>query len=540
MKFHKLRLQSQLILLVGITMIFVFWGMFFATRYLVGELNNEILIKTTSDVNLSIENVVISNAKRLSNLSKTHSNWTELVEATDRNDLDWIHSNATAYLVEDSTYEVDLIYLKNAINGFTEAYGPLPEELYTQMYAHLGDNLTESDLVSFFVTYNESHYVISITPLTNSETTKTYGFMAVGRQVDNAIKNVISEQFKNIADVSVTYIPSKEPQITHLHFDNLSHYLSAHIKTQVSNLQLSFMILDSSNQVIYVILGLLVLGMIVLLYMLLKISNNFRTSIDQIKSITYSDYSTKMNLSFSQDFYELSECINNLSDQLSKRDQDINRNYMEIISILVKTLEEVDYYTKGHSERVSHYSVELAKAIHFTDIETVKLSGLLHDVGKVTVDINILNKPGKLSETEFDEIKKHPVTGSNILEMSSVFDPILDIVKYHHERVDGKGYPEGLTLNEIPVGAKIVALADVFDSLTSKRSYRDPMTVEEALQIIQEGSGTHFDSDLAEVFIQIAPEAYQTWSLLNTPPNVDELILEVGRVMNEHLENKGN
>ncbi len=540
MKFHKLRLQSQLILLVGITMIFVFWGMFFATRYLVGELNNEILIKTTSDVDLSIENVVISNAKRLSNLSKTHSNWTELVEATDRNDLDWIHSNATAYLVEDSTYEVDLIYLKNAINGFTEAYGPLPEELYTQMYAHLGDNLTESDLVSFFVTYNESHYVISITPLTNSETTKTYGFMAVGRQVDNAIKNVISEQFKNIADVSVTYIPSKEPQITHLHFDNLSHYLSAHIKTQVSNLQLSFMILDSSNQVIYVILGLLVLGMIVLLYMLLKISNNFRTSIDQIKSITYSDYSTKMNLSFSQDFYELSECINNLSDQLSKRDQDINRNYMEIISILVKTLEEVDYYTKGHSERVSHYSVELAKAIHFTDIETVKLSGLLHDVGKVTVDINILNKPGKLSETEFDEIKKHPVTGSNILEMSSVFDPILDIVKYHHERVDGKGYPEGLTLNEIPVGAKIVALADVFDSLTSKRSYRDPMTVEEALQIIQEGSGTHFDSDLAEVFIQIAPEAYQTWSLLNTPPNVDELILEVGRVMNEHLENKGN
>lgn len=540
MKFHKLRLQSQLILLVGITMIFVFWGMFFATRYLVGELNNEILIKTTSDVDLSIENVVISNAKRLSNLSKTHSNWTELVEATDRNDLDWIHSNATAYLVEDSTYEVDLIYLKNAINGFTEAYGPLPEELYTQMYAHLGDNLTESDLVSFFVTYNESHYVISITPLTNSETTKTYGFMAVGRQVDNAIKNVISEQFKNIADVSVTYIPSKEPQITHLHFDNLSHYLSAHIKTQVSNLQLSFMILDSSNQVIYVILGLLVLGMIVLLYMLLKISNNFRTSIDQIKSITYSDYSTKMNLSFSQDFYELSECINNLSDQLSKRDQDINRNYMEIISILVKTLEEVDYYTKGHSERVSHYSVELAKAIHFTDIETVKLSGLLHDVGKVTVDINILNKPGKLSETEFDEIKKHPVTGSNILEMSSVFDPILDIVKYHHERVDGKGYPEGLTMNEIPVGAKIVALADVFDSLTSKRSYRDPMTVEEALQIIQEGSGTHFDSDLAEVFIQIAPEAYQTWSLLNTPPNVDELILEVGRVMNEHLENKGN
>lgn len=534
MRFHKLRLHFQLILIVGITMIFIFAGMIFVTRYFVDELNHQILEKTTEDIDLAIKNVVISNAKRLNSISMTHSYWTELVEATETQNLPWIHDNATKYLVDEPSFEVELIYLKNSINGFTEIYGQLPKELYTQMYAHLGENSFDSDLISYFVTYNSKHYVISITPLMNTEMTKTYGYMAVGHPIDQQIANVLSSQFANIADVEITYLDSSSPIISHLHFDNLNQYLLSHMTFKIENLQLAKMISDSSTMVLFAILGFLVLGMVILLYLLLKISSNFRTSIEKIKSITYSDYSKKIDLSFSQDFKELSECINNLSEQLSRRDKDINRNYVELVSILIKTLEEVDYYTKGHSERVSHYSVELAKAIGFTDVETVKLSGLLHDVGKVTVDINILNKPGKLSIEEFDEIKKHPVTGANILEMSSVFNPIKEIVKYHHEKIDGTGYPEGLKSDEIPMGAKIVAVADVFDSLTSKRSYRDPMTIEEALNIIKEGSGTHFDSQLVDAFVLIATEAYETWSLLSDSPNLEELIIEAGRVMNEH------
>lgn len=534
MRFHKLRLHFQLILIVGITMIFIFAGMIFVTRYFVDELNHQILEKTTEDIDLAIKNVVISNAKRLNSISMTHSYWTELVEATETQNLPWIHDNATKYLVDEPSFEVELIYLKNSINGFTEIYGQLPKELYTQMYAHLGENSFDSDLISYFVTYNSKHYVISITPLMNTEMTKTYGYMAVGHPIDQQIANVLSSQFANIADVEITYLDSSSPIISHLHFDNLNQYLLSHMTFKIENLQLAKMISDSSTMVLFAILGFLVLGMVILLYLLLKISSNFRTSIEKIKSITYSDYSKKIDLSFSQDFKELSECINNLSEQLSRRDKDINRNYVELVSILIKTLEEVDYYTKGHSERVSHYSVELAKAIGFSDVETVKLSGLLHDVGKVTVDINILNKPGKLSIEEFDEIKKHPVTGANILEMSSVFNPIKEIVKYHHEKIDGTGYPEGLKSDEIPMGAKIVAVADVFDSLTSKRSYRDPMTIEEALNIIKEGSGTHFDSQLVDAFVLIATEAYETWSLLSDSPNLEELIIEAGRVMNEH------
>lgn len=534
MKFHHLKLHFQLILIVGLTMLFVFIGMIGVTRYFVDELNHQVLEKTTADIELAIENVVISNAKRLNSISMTHSYWTDLVLATEKQNRPWVKDNATAYLVNDPSYEVELIYLENTNNGFSEKYGDLPKELYQQMYIILGKNPINNTLSSFFVSYKQKHYVVSVTPLMDTEMTKTYGYMAVGHVVDQPIATALADQFTNIADVKVTYLESDSPIVTHLQFNNLKQYLLSHISFKAENLKLTEMISQSATSVFFAILGFFILGMSILLYMLLKISNNFRTSIEQIKSITYSDYSKKIDLSFSQDFTELSHCINNLSEQLRRRDQEINQNYVELVSILIKTLEEVDYYTKGHSERVAHYSVELAKAINFHDIETVKLSGLLHDVGKVTVDINILNKPGKLTTEEFDEIKKHPVTGANILEMSSVFDPIKSIVKHHHGKIDGSGYPDGLTQEAIPLGAKIVAVADVFDSLTSKRSYREPMTIDEALRIIEEGSGTHFDPQLVTAFIAIANEAYETWSLLSDSPNLEELILEAGRVMNEH------
>lgn len=538
MKFHNLKLHFQLIIIVGFTMLFVFLGMIFVSQYYMEKLNSQVLDKTTADVELAIENVVTSNAKRLNSIAMSHSYWTELVLATQAQDRSWIQDNATAYLINDKSYDIELIYLENTNNGFTEIYGDLPKNLYTQMYEILGKNPVNNTLSSFFVTYQNKHYVVSVTPLMDTKMTNSFGYMLVGDEIDDQITLALRDQFTNIADVKVTYLESDSPIVTHLKFNNLKEYLLSHIRFKADHLKMTDMITRSASSVFFAILGLFVFGMSILLYMLLKISTNFRTSIEQIKSITYFDYFKKIDLSFSQDFKELSQCINNLSDQLYRRDQEINRNYVELVSILIKTLEEVDYYTKGHSERVAHYSVELAKAINFHDIETVKLSGLLHDVGKVTVDINILNKPGKLSTEEFDEIKKHPVTGASILEMSSVFDPIKAIVRHHHEKIDGTGYPDGLTKDAIPLGAKIVAIADVFDSLTSKRSYRDPMSLDEALRIIKEGSGTHFEPELVEAFIPIAVDAYETWSLLSDSPNLEELIIEAGRVMNEqHVQN---
>lgn len=213
-----------------------------------------------------------------------------------------------------------------------------------------------------------------------------------------------------------------------------------------------------------------------------------------------------------------------LAAGLEKRDSEINKKYVEIIAVLIKALEETDRYTRGHSERVSHYSVALAKAIRYPDIEQIRLSALLHDVGKISISSAILNKPGKLTKEEFDEVKKHPVIAYKILEVSDVFNFTKDIVKCHHEKLDGTGYPDGLKGDEIPLGARIVAIADVFDSLTSNRSYRRPLPVEEALEILRKDAGNHFEPSLVAVFDAIAFEAYDTWSTIEASPNVNEFI----------------
>jgi len=187
-------------------------------------------------------------------------------------------------------------------------------------------------------------------------------------------------------------------------------------------------------------------------------------------------------------------------------------------------LEAVDVYTKGHSERVSHYSVELAKAIQYEDVESIRLSGLLHDIGKISVDTKILNKPSGLTPAEFEEIKRHPVMSYQILEASDIFKDVKNIVKYHHEKMDGTGYPDGIKGDDIPIGARIVAIADVFDSLTSKRSYREAMTVQDALEIIENTKGSHFDLDLVEAFLPIANAVYASWSDLEDSPVADEIL----------------
>jgi len=167
---------------------------------------------------------------------------------------------------------------------------------------------------------------------------------------------------------------------------------------------------------------------------------------------------------------------------------------------------------------------EISKAIGYENIEVIRLSGLLHDIGKISIDTKILNKPSSLTDLEFDEIKKHPMIAFQILEASEIFSDVKDIVKYHHEKMDGTGYPERIMGDAIPLGARIVAIADVFDSLTSERSYRKAMSVEEALLIIKKGSGTHFDADLVAVFLPLASAIYASWSGIDESPQVEELL----------------
>lgn len=190
-------------------------------------------------------------------------------------------------------------------------------------------------------------------------------------------------------------------------------------------------------------------------------------------------------------------------------EQIVSHNHlMELANSLASAIDAKDPYTKGHSTSVSRYSEALARAINLPEdeVQRIKLGALLHDVGKIGIPENVLKKPGKLEGEEWEIMKQHPVIGAEkVLAPNDALRDLIPIVKYHHEHVDGSGYPENLKGENIPLAARIVAVADTFHALISDRPYRKGMSVEKACSILKDGAGKLWDSDLVRQFISIAP-----------------------------------
>ncbi|MEK5077555.1 HD-GYP domain-containing protein [Solibacillus sp. FSL W7-1436] len=180
-----------------------------------------------------------------------------------------------------------------------------------------------------------------------------------------------------------------------------------------------------------------------------------------------------------------------------------------IVKGVIATLELKDPYTRGHSERVAAYAMNMAEAtgkFKPSELNNYYYACLLHDIGKVNIPDAILTKPGKLTDEEFDIIKTHPVVGAEaIRDVEGIADNI-DVITHHHERWDGKGYPDGLAGENIPFLARVTAVADAFDAMTSSRSYRPALEFEVAYQRILEGQGSQFDPQMVKLFKQIYPD----------------------------------
>ena len=197
--------------------------------------------------------------------------------------------------------------------------------------------------------------------------------------------------------------------------------------------------------------------------------------------------------------------IQKINVELKDTYEKLEQAYLESIQTLRYTVEAKDTYTRGHSDRVSELSVLIGKHLGLSDddLKTLQIGGLFHDIGKIGVPDTILQKESKLTDDEYSEIKNHPSIGAHILSSATIFKDIIPIVKHHHERYDGHGYPSQLAGENIPYLARITAVADTFDAMTSKRSYRDALPLETVISEFERCKGTQFDPKIADVFLDM-------------------------------------
>lgn len=202
--------------------------------------------------------------------------------------------------------------------------------------------------------------------------------------------------------------------------------------------------------------------------------------------------------------------IKKINAELRDTNEKLEKAYLESIQTLRYTVEAKDPYTRGHSDRVSEYSELIGKYLNLSedDLHKLKIGGLFHDIGKIGVPDSILLKTSRLTDDEYSEIKNHPSIGAHILSNASLFQDIIPIVKHHHERYDGFGYPGKLAGEDIPYLARIAAVADSFDAMTSKRTYRDSLPIDIVKQEIEKNKGTQFDPKIADVFLDILNNHY--------------------------------
>lgn len=187
---------------------------------------------------------------------------------------------------------------------------------------------------------------------------------------------------------------------------------------------------------------------------------------------------------------------------------DLKELFAGTITAIVEALDAKDSYTLGRSRRVTFYAVKIAKALHLSDTTTgkIELAGLLHDIGMIGVSDDILAKVEQLSTEEYTEIKKHVDHSIKILDDIKQLKDVVEIIKYHHEHFDGNGYPYGKKGEEIPIGSRIIAVADAFDSMITPKAYRNQVVPSQALARIKEVTGTQFDPVVVEIFEQILPD----------------------------------
>src|SRR5271170_4915735 len=250
------------------------------------------------------------------------------------------------------------------------------------------------------------------------------------------------------------------------------------------------------------VVGVTFVALIVGYLLAVEITRPIRGLVESTRAISRAEFHERVEVRGAAEISELAETFNNMAgdieqyvDRLKEAAEQNRELFLGSIRMLAAAIDEKDPYTRGHSGRVAKYSIIIGDGLGLTaeDLDRLRIAALLHDVGKIGVDDRVLKKPGKLTDEEFEVMKQHPSKGANIMRPVAQMKEMLPGIELHHERMDGQGYPYGLSGEQIPLMARIIAVADTFDAITTNRPYQSAMDLEYAIERIRSLAISRFD-----------------------------------------------
>lgn len=424
---------------------------------------------------------------------KLMGHWTALYDNVQDLNYQWIQDQV-GMVINDSKL-ADMILIKG-YNGYYDFYGNQAGHMaicQSTVYKNLVDKLAET---RDYVMIDKNLYLVAGSLITPSHGSQSGGFIIFASQIT---KNMVFHNFET-SPVDVQSHVSKDRLISILEVKDKNHKLLTSLETSTD--------IEKYHHIYkHVILGNgLIIFMIAIL--IIVFSNKTLNKFNSILNKTFSHFDKVLKGQDSQPLketgqYELDRFIyynNTLMSKLKARMKEIDHLHLEQIALLVGAIESKDTYTRGHSERVKLISRQIGQQLD-VDLKTLETAAILHDIGKIHISEAILNKPDKLTIEEFECIKGHAQAGATILSKSKQLTGVSHIILQHHERFDGLGYPSGLSGHDINVYARIIAIADSLDAMTSNRSYRKGMSFEKALTIIADESGKQFDPKIVQVLL---------------------------------------
>lgn len=256
----------------------------------------------------------------------------------------------------------------------------------------------------------------------------------------------------------------------------------------------------------------IVMSLFVSVFAARKITTPLRTLTEQSRAIARGDFSQRVHLTSRTEIGELAQTFNHMTDDLERLVADLKRSadenltlFLSSIQMLAGAVDEKDPYTRGHSDRVTRYSVIIATELGLPkeEVEKIRIAAQLHDVGKIGIEDRILKKPGALTPEEFEIMKTHTIKGANILRPVRQLRDMLPGIELHHESLDGRGYPYGLSGDQIPLMARIIMVADTFDAMTTKRPYQNPISASSAVRRIQAMANARYDATVVAALVAV-------------------------------------